>query len=108
MRGSSGADNLALELWGPEFFSEIQKGIFAAAAWYFADASKAEGQTSVERFFEVWAGMQELGSPKPTDGARRALKKFLKSKLEPATGDAPGTSEIEPIADEEETPSEAS
>lgn len=72
----SNSDDLARSLWG-DLFPEIQKGTFAAAAFYFADASRAEGQTAQERFFEVWKGMEELGSPAPSGGARRALKKFL-------------------------------
>lgn len=94
-----GNDELAVSLWG-EFYSEIQKGIFAAAAFYFADASKEEGQTAQERFFEVWKGMEELGAPAPSSGARRALKKFLKSL---AAEEAPAVE-----TPEEEASSEAS
>jgi hypothetical protein len=69
-------DRLAKELW-KDFYGEIQKDIFAAAAFFFADASKAEGQTAEERFFEVWQGMLQLGAAWPASGARRLLKHHM-------------------------------
>lgn len=72
----SEAEILATELWG-DFLSQIPKGTFASAAFYFADAGKAGGQTPQERFFEVWQGMLSLGAVAPTNTCRRELKKFL-------------------------------